>query len=122
MAGIVRQAAELGPNVGDLVAFDPAHPAPFESHVRLTANRPQQAACMLDLATMQQSGGSLVLEGRGNEPDRLYHAHWSGLRTSADAQDCGGEADLLLSRTDIDTLATAAGGFGVDHGSGLSLR
>jgi hypothetical protein len=77
---------------------------------------------MLDLATMQKSGGSLVLERRGSEPDRLYRAHWSGLRTSQDAEDCGSQADLVLSRTDIDTLATAAGGFGVDHTSVLLLR
>jgi hypothetical protein len=122
VAGIVHQAAELGPRVGDLVAFDPAHHAPFDSVVRLTAHRLRQTACVLDVATMQKSGGSLVLERRGSEPDRLYSAHWSGLRTSEDAEDCGSEADLVLSRSDIDTLATAAGGFGVDHTSVLLLR
>jgi len=122
MAGIVQQAAELGPKVGDLVAFDPAHRAPFDSTARLTADRPHQAACVLDVATIQKSGGSLVVERRGSEPDRLYRAHWSGLRTSQDADDCGSQADLVLSRSDIDTLATAAGGFGVDHSSVLFLR
>jgi hypothetical protein len=122
MVGIVHQAAQLGPNVGDMVAFDPAHRAAFESNARLTANRLQQTACVLDLATMQQSGGSLVLERRGSEPDRLYQAHWSGRHTSQDTQDCGSQADLELSRADVDTLATAAGGFGVDHTSVLLLR
>jgi hypothetical protein len=122
MAGIVHQAAGLGPRVGDLVAFDPAHHAPFDSTVRLTASRLRQTSCVLDVATMQKSGGSLVLERRGSEPDRLYRVHWSGLRTSDDADDCGGQADLVLSRTDIDLLATAAGGFGVDHTSVLLLR
>jgi hypothetical protein len=122
ITGIVHQAVELGPRVGDLVAFDPAHQAPFESAVRLTASRLRQRTCVLDIATMQRSGGSLVLERRGSEPDRLYGAHWSGLRTSDDAQDCGAEADLVLSRSDVDTLATAAGGFGVDHTSVLILR
>ena len=122
MAGIVRQAAQFGPAVGDLVAFDPTHRAPFESNVRLTANRLQQAACDLDVATMQQSGGSFMLERRGGAPDRRYQVHWSGPRTSPDAQDCGSQADLVLSRTDIDTLATAAGGFGVDHSSVQLLR
>jgi hypothetical protein len=122
MAGIVHRVAELGPRVGDLVDFDPMHRAPFTSDARLTAYRPQQAACVLDVATMQKSGGSLVLEHRGSEPDRLYQAHWSGRRTSQDANDCGSQADLVLSRNDIDTLATAAGGFGVDHVSVLSLQ
>ena len=122
MAGIIHQAAELGPRVGDLVAFDPEHHAAFDSAARLTANRLQQTACVLDVATMQKSGGSLVLERRGSAPDRLYQAHWSGLRTSQDAEDCGGQADLVLSRSDIDILATAAGGFGVEHTSVLLLR
>jgi hypothetical protein len=122
MAGIVHQVAELGPRVGDLVAFDPAHRAPFTSDARLTAYRPEQTACVLDVATIQKSGGSLVLESRGSGPDRPYQAHWSGLRTSQDADDCGRQADLVLSRSDIDTLATAAGGFGVNHTSVLSLR
>ena len=122
MVGIVHQSAEFGPKVGDLVAFDPTHQAAFNSTARLTANRLQQSACVLDVATMQKSGGSLVVERRGSEPDRLYHAHWSGLRTSQDAEDCGSQADLVLSRNDIDTLATAAGGFGIDHTSVLFLR
>jgi hypothetical protein len=122
MVGMVHQAAELGPRVGDLVAFDPAHRAAFTSDARLTAFRPQQTACVLDLSTIQKSGGSLVLERRGSGPERLYHAHWSGLRTSRDADDCGSQADLVLSRNDIDTLAAAAGGFGVDHTSVLLLR
>jgi hypothetical protein len=122
MVGIVHQVAEFGPRVGDLVTFDPAQRAAFDSTARLTANRLQQVACVLDVATLQKSGGSLVLERRGSEPDRLYRAHWSGLRTSQDADDCGSQADLMLSRNDIDTLATAAGGFGVDHTSVLWLR
>jgi len=122
MAGIVHQVAELGPRVGDLVAFDPASPAPFTSDARLTAHRLRQAACVLDVATLQKSGGSLVLERRGSGPDRLYHAHWSGSRTSPDADNCGSQADLVLSRNDIDTLATAAGGFGVEHTSVLLAR
>jgi hypothetical protein len=122
MAGVLRQVADSGPQVGDLVAFDPAHRAPFSSAARLTANRPRQTSCVLDVATMQRSGGSLVVERRGIAPDRLYRAHWSGPRTSEDVDDCGTQADLVLSQNDIDTLATAAGGFGVDHISVLLLR
>jgi hypothetical protein len=115
ITGIVHHAAELGPQVGDLVAFDPAHLAPFDSSARLTANRLDQGSCVLDVTAMQRSGGSLVLERRGSGPNRLYRAHWSGFRTSNDTQNCGSDADLVLSQIDIDTLATAAGGFGVDH-------
>ena len=123
MAGIAHKAAQLAPQVGDVLAFDPAHQAPFESEARLTAERPRQANCVLDLAMMQRSGGSLVLEQRGGDgPDRAYRAHWAGPRTSQDTEDCGTEADLVLSQMDINAIASAAGGFGVDHTPVLSLR
>jgi hypothetical protein len=71
MAGIAHKAAGLAPQVGDVVAFDPAHRGPFESDARLTAGRTRQVSCVLDLALIQRSGGSLVLEQRGgNGPDR----------------------------------------------------
>jgi hypothetical protein len=122
MVGIVREAAEFGPRVGDLVSFDPIRRVAFESSARLTAGRPGSGECMLDIATIQRSGGSLVVERRGASPDRLYQAHWSGLRTSRDTDDCGRDADLMLSSVDLDTLATAAGGFGVDHTSVWRLQ
>ena len=65
MAALAHKAAELAPQVGDVVAFDPAHPAPFESVARLTAERTRQPSCVLDVAKIQRSGGSLVLEQRG---------------------------------------------------------
>ena len=39
-----------------------------------------------------------------------------------DADDCGTESDLVLSQMDINAIASAAGGFGVDHTPVLSLR
>jgi hypothetical protein len=123
MAGLVHTVAELGPQVGDVVAFDPAHPAAFESVARLTAERSRQPSCVLDLASIQHSGGSLVLEQRGtNGPDRSYRAHWAGPRTSEGAEDCGRDADLVLTRMDVNALASAAGGFGARHAPGSLLR
>lgn len=122
MAGIVRQVAEIGPRVGDLVTFDPLHHVVFESSAQLTARRPGNGECVLNIATIQRSGGSLVVERRSAGADRLYQAHWSGVRTSADPNDCGRDADLVLSSIDLDTLATAAGGFGVDHSSLFRLQ
>jgi hypothetical protein len=115
VAAIAREAAQLGPRVGDVVAFEPGHPIPFDSQARLTASRPGQVNCVLDVAMMQRSGGSLMVEQRGGMPDLFYHAHWAGPRTSADSDDCGAEADLVLSQIDINALAAAAGGFGVEH-------
>src|ERR1700690_3726644 len=77
MADFVRQAAVLGPRVGDIIAFDPANPAQIESDARLNASRPGGADCALDAGLLRHSGGSLVLEQRNAGPDRLFRAHWT---------------------------------------------
>src|ERR1051326_9400508 len=48
ITGIAREAEALGPQVGDMVAFDNGHRSPFASTARLTAERPNQPACVLD--------------------------------------------------------------------------
>jgi hypothetical protein len=109
VASLARQAAELGPSVGDIIAFDPARQAGFDSAAQLTAQRPGQAACILDLRLLQRLGGSLVLEGRTAAPDRRYTAHWSGGHTSNfTSTDCGVDTNLTLSRLDVTSLMAAA--------------
>jgi hypothetical protein len=122
VASLAREVAELGPRVGDVIVFGPTHPSPFESIARLTASRPGRAQCVLDLAIIQRSGGSLVVEQRGTGPDRFYRAHWAGPLTSEKATDCGTDADLTLSPQDMTAIATAAGGLAVDTTAGLRLR
>jgi hypothetical protein len=121
-AGLVRQVEVLGPRVGDIVTFDPRRPFPFDSAVRLDVARPPKTDCVLDLGVMQRSGGSLVVEQRTTVPRRLYRAHWAGARTSMDADDCGTDGDVVLSATDINVLATASNGFGMDRASGSRTR
>ncbi len=121
VAGLAREAAEMGPRVGDLLTFNPARAAPFESTARLTADRPGQQSCVLDLSLLQRSGGSLIVEQSGIGPDRLYRLHWAGPRTSDDATNCGSDADLLLPQTDINTIAMASGS-DVDAASTMRLR
>jgi hypothetical protein len=122
MASLARQAAEMGPKVGDMIAFDPARPSLFDSTARLTAERPKQSHCVLDMAVLRRSGGSLVVEQRGTGPERLYHLHWAGPRTSDDASNCGTDADLVLSPADMSALAMAASGSGADAASTMRLR
>ena len=62
---------------------------------------------------MAGNGGSLVVEGVEDKPSLQYRVHWAGSATAKTAGDCGGSANLLLSRTDLQRLANAAGGFGV---------
>ena len=70
-------------------------------------------SCILDVPTMQKSGGSLVVESTQSEPGRIFQVHWAGARTSNDRDDCGGSADLLLNSNEIFSLIVAAGGTGV---------
>jgi hypothetical protein len=122
VAGLAREAAELGPRVGDVIVFSPSHPSPFDSIARVAANRTGRAGCVLDLALIQQFGGSLVVEQRGTGPNRFYRAHWAGPLTSEPATDCGGDADLTLSAEDMTAIATAAGGLPVDSTTAMRLR
>ena len=94
VASLARQAAELGPRVGDIIAFDPTRQAGFDSPAQLTAQRSEQTDCILDLRLLQRTGGSLVLEGRTAPPSGLYTAHWSGGHTSNEQLDCGIDASI----------------------------
>jgi hypothetical protein len=111
--GIARQAEAFGPQVGDVVAFGTSHRPPFESAARLTADRADLPGCMLDVALMQKSGGSLIVDQRDTGPTRRYRAHWAGPRTSDGASDCGIDAELILTGSDLAALAAAAGGLGL---------
>ena len=69
--------------------------------------------CSLDPNAMAEYGGSLVVEGLEAQPSLQYHVHWSGAASAKAMGGCGAEANLLVSRTDLQRLANAAGGFGV---------
>lgn len=116
---LVLQLDEFRPKVGDIVAFRPGSqdtdmwqmtiPA-----VRVSALGVGGAQCALDPNVMAEKGGSLVVEGRREVPALQYRVHWAGSETTAQvASNCGDSADLLVSRTDLQRLANAAGGFGV---------
>lgn len=68
--------------------------------------------CILRPSAMAEGGGSLVVEARRMSRPPIYHVHWVGSRTTDGSGDCGGEADLVLSRTDLQKLANTAGGYG----------
>ncbi len=112
---LARVVAELGPKVGDVLSFEPDRRAPVDMDARLEVSRADRGACRLDVATIRRLGGSLVVEQRRTATPRLYQAHWSGQHTSVDGGDCGVTADLLLKDSDMEVLAMAAGGYGVDH-------
>jgi hypothetical protein len=115
---LLLQLDEFRPKVGDIVAFRPGSqdadmwqmtiPATLVS----TMGSPV-GACSLDPNVMSEKGGSLVVEGREDVPSVQYRLHWAGSKTATTGGDCGGTANLLVNRTDLQRLANAAGGFGV---------
>jgi hypothetical protein len=115
---LVLQLEEFRPKVGDIVAFKPGSEDTdmWQTIVPATlvsAIGSPQTKCSLDPNAMAANGGSLVVEGVENKPSLQYRVHWEGAATAKVNGDCGGSANLVLSRTDLQRLANAAGGFGV---------
>jgi hypothetical protein len=109
---LMRLIDSLGPQTGDIIAF-PATRSPSVSTESFAVRRAGGTSCLLDLQTIQKSGGSLLVESTRSEPDRTFQVHWAGMQTSSDRDDCGDSADLLLNSYQISALVSAAGGTGV---------
>jgi hypothetical protein len=114
---LARYVAELGPQVGDLISFTADRNAGDRVDSRLEFSRVDSSSCLLDIAMIRREGGSIVIEERQPGPPRVYRVHWSGTRGNPEDGACGVSADLLLKSADLDQLAVAAGGYGVDHRS-----
>ncbi len=112
---LVQSAAELGPQIGDILTFDPHQPLAYDPPPQISAARHGLPDCVLDLAVMQRFGGSLVIESRSPRPDRIYRVGWAGRRTSDGPGDCGRSAVLLAGRDTLNRLAMAVGGYGVSR-------
>lgn len=116
----------LRPGVGDMVVFTPAQEDTDTWDLTVAATDvagPSTPAetCELTPSVMAHNGGSLVVEARQEGRPAMYRLHWSGARTSAGSLDCGPQADLTVSRLDLQKLANSAGGFGVGS-KGVLLR
>jgi hypothetical protein len=115
---LVLQLDEFRPKVGDIVAFRPGSQDTDMWQMTIPATvisamGSPVAACSLDPNVMADKGGSLVVEGLQDEPSLQYRVHWAGSETAPTSGSCGASANLLVSRTDLQRLANAAGGFGV---------
>ena len=109
---IALSAADQGVWDFDLVTRETI-PATLVSAIGIPAIGVPREACSLDPNVMAEHGGSLIVEGLQDEPTLQYRIHWAGSATSRAASDCGKSASLVVSRTDLQRLANAAGGFGV---------
>jgi hypothetical protein len=108
----IAAMTNLTPNVGDIVAFAVTSNQPTEDATRLIVRRPDRYGCVLDLGVLHRSGGSLIVESQVTEAAGSFRVHWAGGRTSADAANCGDQADLVLDGRELDMLAFSAGGYG----------
>jgi hypothetical protein len=103
---------DLAPSVGDILVFKKGARMPEDW--AFTANNNNAMACTLDPGVMAQAGGSLVVEERLDD-SRAYRVHWAGGATSSGVANCGSGADLVVERADLQLLANAVGGPGVEH-------
>jgi hypothetical protein len=115
---LVLQLDTFRPKIGDIVVFRPGSQDTdmWQMSIPATLVSARDASvteCQLDPNVMATDGGSLVVEGRQDEPALMYRIHWAGKRTTKDHGNCGSAVDLAVSRTDLQRLANAAGGFGV---------
>ena len=114
--GLIRAIGEIGPKVGEIVAFEPREPIASDMKVRIEAMRVDggsRVGCVLDIRAMHDGGGSIIIESRQPMTNHGIRVHWAGARSANDDMNCGTSADLLLNQDDIEVLAMAAGGFGV---------
>lgn len=115
LVNLVSATAMDSAKVGDIIAFEPSRDTPPEVEARVVVHRLDQFGCVLDLNTIRQTGGSLIVEARLFGEGDSFKLHWAGERTTADSGDCGQSADLILDHADLDNLALAAGGYGIAH-------
>jgi len=117
---LVLNLDALRPKVGDMVVFNPSGQAQDVWQLEVPVAAPALAGrttCAMDPAVIVRDGGSLVVEARDTaRPDAEYRLHWAGAHSANGPGDCAGEQDLAVSRTDLQKLANAAGGFGLQHG------
>lgn len=108
----ITDMAQKPQRIGDIIAFSASTDQPNGDLARLVVHRPGQFGCALDLGTLHQSGGSLVVEGQSMEAAGSFRVHWAGERTSSGANNCGDHADLILDGRELDVIALSAGGYG----------
>lgn len=100
-----------GPRVGDMVTFSAKTIGIDQDPMKVAlAAAPANRTCVLSPDVMRASGGSLVVEARQAPKGKpLYRVHWAGVHTAKGAEDCGGQANLVLSANDLRALASATG-------------
>ncbi len=106
--GMLRLVDHFRPRVGDIIAFDASKQVSSDPEPRIAVILPSAAPCILDVRTMRNSNGSVIIEATGSDPTVRYHVHWAGGPTSAPETSCGVSATLSLSEVQFTSLKLAA--------------
>jgi hypothetical protein len=118
VAGVVKlaqTAVDLAPGVGDVISFDNKAVMPDDMQSQTVLAHDIGGECMLDLDTLHNTGGSLIVEARVPGNPASYQVHWAGKESSPGQYNCGSSAELTLDDANLDMLAMAAGGWGPIH-------
>jgi hypothetical protein len=111
--GLLRLADSLAPQIGDIISFGNGRKLSTTVQQKIVVTRVGGASgadCVLEPRVLRSFGGSIIIEAYRLQPRRVYWVHWKGFRTSAGAADCGPVADLMLSRSEVVELMSAASG------------
>jgi hypothetical protein len=112
-AGLLRLVETLEPKLGEIIAFNySARTGALmqEQIVVMKVDNALAGHCILDPHIMRASGGSIVIEALQLRPEPMYRVHWAGFHTSAGNEDCGAEADLMLSRIQMVMMISEGNG------------
>ena len=111
------EMAQIGPDVGEMVSFDPRNGPKYWSQPGIQARVAPAGdrSCILNPSVMAADGGSLVIEAKEMSRPPVFRVHWSGPRTALGSVDCGKSADLTLELVQLRALANVAGGYGFRH-------
>jgi hypothetical protein len=108
----ITAITKAAPQSGDIISFQTGmtdQAAGARILVRRVADGDE---CMLDLGLLRQAGGSFVVESESAPAAEAFTVQWAG-RQTADVDDCGDSASLIVAAADLDQIAVAAGGYGV---------
>ena len=104
VVGVRRLVERLEPKVGEILSFEHLGrlgPLLHQKIRALKVGADSAGSCILDVDIMRTSGGSVVIEALQSRTRPMYRVHWAGFRTSTGEADCGVEADLMLSRSQL---------------------
>ncbi|MGE0420443.1 MAG: hypothetical protein AB7O80_26860 [Acetobacteraceae bacterium] len=109
---MINEPTHGGPALGNLIDFPASVGQGGRTSPTLVVTRADGSTCVLDIPTIRESGGSFVVTERQLAERLTIRLLWAGQRTTADPEDCGRSAELLMTKRQVTALLYAARGYG----------